>query len=65
MSDSLIQALPDLVAFVGRDGVITACLGGRRLTDRPEPELLVGRNIADTWLAPIAPDLLVLARKVR
>lgn len=63
MSDSLIQALPDLVAFVRRDGVITACLGGRRLTDRPEPELLVGRTITDTWLAPIAPRLTQMLRK--
>ncbi len=63
MSDSLIQALPDLVAFVRRDGVITACLGGRRLTDRPDPELLVGRNITETWLAPIAPRLTQMLRK--
>ena len=63
MSDSLIQALPDLVAFVRRDGVITACLGGRRLADRPAPELLVGRNIVDTWLAPVAPRLTQMLRK--
>ena len=31
LEDSLIQALPELVAFVRRDGVVLRELGGRRL----------------------------------
>jgi EAL domain-containing protein (putative c-di-GMP-specific phosphodiesterase class I)/GGDEF domain-containing protein len=49
MSDSLIQAVPDLVAFVRADGVITSHLGGRQLQGSPNPNIVAGRNLSEAW----------------
>ena len=63
MSDSLIEALPDLVTFVRRDGVITAHLGGRHLSSKPDLGQLVGRRIEEVWPEAIAQRLRHMIRK--
>ena len=49
VSDSLIQAMPDFVAFMRRDGVITHHLGGRQLQGMPNLAELVGRRLEEVW----------------
>jgi predicted signal transduction protein with EAL and GGDEF domain len=46
-SESLILAIPDLVAFVRRDGVVTHQLGGRELPFVRERSGLEGARLAD------------------
>jgi predicted signal transduction protein with EAL and GGDEF domain len=48
-ADSLIQALPDLVAFVRRNGVITRHVGGRGLPGIAASGSLEGRRLDDVW----------------
>lgn len=60
--DSLIEALPDLVAFVRRDGVVLRQLGGRRVTV-PGGGKLVGRNLAELWPEEVAAQLRQMIRR--
>jgi predicted signal transduction protein with EAL and GGDEF domain len=47
--DSLIQAMPDFVAFLRRDGVVQRHLGGRCLGIRLRGEELTGRRPEEIW----------------
>ncbi len=47
--DSLIQALPDLVTFIGRNGVITRHVGGRGLAGSDGANNLEGKRLEDVW----------------
>lgn len=59
--DSLIQALPDLVAFVGRDGTLLKVLGGRCLGLAAGE--LAGKTLADLWSDDAAKLLLMMIRR--
>jgi predicted signal transduction protein with EAL and GGDEF domain len=63
VSDSIIQALPDLVAFVRRDGLITQNLGGRQLQGMPNVAELVGRRLDEVWPEPVAKLLHQMLRR--
>jgi diguanylate cyclase len=63
IEDSLIQALPELVAFVRRDGVVLRELGGRRL-GLPASGQLAGKSIAEAWPAEVSSLLLQMIRRV-
>jgi predicted signal transduction protein with EAL and GGDEF domain len=63
LEDSLIQALPELVAFVRRDGVVLRELGGRRL-GLPANGQLTGKSISEVWPAEISSLLLQMIRRV-
>jgi predicted signal transduction protein with EAL and GGDEF domain len=60
--DSLIQALPELVAFIRRDGTILRELGGRRLGLTADGTL-AGKSVSDLWPEDIAAGLLQRVRK--
>jgi predicted signal transduction protein with EAL and GGDEF domain len=60
--DSLIQALPELVAFVRRDGTVVRELGGRRLGLTIDGGL-VGKTLNDLWPESVAALLLQLIRR--
>lgn len=47
--DSLIEAMPDFVAFLGRDGVVLRHLGGRHLGIRSTDQPLAGRRPEEIW----------------
>lgn len=47
--DSLIEAMPDFVAFLGRDGVVLRHLGGRHLGIRSAEQALAGRHPEEIW----------------
>jgi predicted signal transduction protein with EAL and GGDEF domain len=47
--DSLIEAMPDFVAFLGRDGVVLRHLGGRHLGIRSADQPLAGRHPEELW----------------
>ncbi|MEZ5458319.1 MAG: EAL domain-containing protein [Steroidobacteraceae bacterium] len=47
--DSLIEAMPDFVAFLGRDGVVLRHLGGRHLGIRSADQPLAGRRPEEIW----------------
>jgi predicted signal transduction protein with EAL and GGDEF domain len=61
-NDSLIQALPDLAAFVRRDGTVLKVLGGRRLglTDAGD---FAGKALGDLWPDDVAKLLLQMIRR--
>jgi len=61
-SDSLIQALPELVAFIRRDGTILRELGGRRLGLTLDGALS-GKNLRDLWPEEVVAGLLQRVRK--
>lgn len=60
--DSLIRALPDLAAFVRRDGTVLGTLGGRGMV-LPRGADLEGRRLADAWPEDVAGLLLRLVRR--
>ena len=60
--DSLIQAMPDWLAFVRRDGTVQRQLGGRRLC-LPDVAANTGESLANAWSAEIAADLLPLIQR--
>jgi predicted signal transduction protein with EAL and GGDEF domain len=60
-STTLIEALPDLVAFVRRDGVVLEQLGGRRVT-LPGGGAMTGRRLQEVWPGDAAE---LLGRTVR
>ncbi|MGO9994514.1 MAG: EAL domain-containing protein [Steroidobacteraceae bacterium] len=62
IDDSLIQALPELVAFVRRDGTVVRELGGRRLGLTLDGDL-AGRTLNDLWPQDVAALLLQMIRR--
>lgn len=60
--DSLIQALPDLVLFVRRDGVVLQELGGRGL-GLPARGQLVGQKLTEVWPENVAALLLQMTHR--
>jgi len=60
--DSLIQAMPDLVAFLRPDGLITHHLGGRQVPFIRGSGSLAGRRLDDVFQPQVA---VLLARLVR
>ncbi len=60
--DSLIEAVPDFVAFVRRDGVVLRHLGGRRVL--PEgARSATGRALAAIWPEPVGGQLRLALRR--
>ncbi len=64
IDDSLIAAVPDLVAFIDRNGVILKCVGGRDIEALQADEAIQGKRLADLWSADAADLLLRLIRRV-
>ena len=62
-SDSLIQAIPDLAAFVGPDGLISDHIGGCDLPLMLDQEPLVGRRFAQAMQPEVAALLMRLVRR--
>jgi len=62
-SDSLIQALPDLIVRLTREGVILAIQGGRAVGTLRPPEPCLGQNIDTIWPKAVAMLVRQLARK--
>lgn len=63
ISDSLIQALPDLTLVVRSDGIIVGNLGGKRLGIASEPGELIGTSLRQIWTEDIANHLNLLVRR--
>jgi EAL domain-containing protein (putative c-di-GMP-specific phosphodiesterase class I)/GGDEF domain-containing protein len=63
VSDSLIQALPDLTIVVRSDGVIVGNIGGKRLGIAGEPGELIGSSLRQIWTEDIANHLSRLVRR--
>jgi predicted signal transduction protein with EAL and GGDEF domain len=61
--DSLIEAMPDLVAFLGRDGVVLRHLGGRLLGVRCADQPLAGRSPDEIWDAETGARIRQLVRR--
>jgi EAL domain-containing protein (putative c-di-GMP-specific phosphodiesterase class I)/GGDEF domain-containing protein len=61
--DSLIQALPDLVVGVRRDGVILAVSGGSAVADLKPPVGSIGKHVSAVWSPAIGQLLTQLTRK--
>jgi predicted signal transduction protein with EAL and GGDEF domain len=61
--DSLIAALPDLIAFVRRNGVITRHVGGRGLAGTAAGGSLEGRRLDEVWGEQAAQLLLQMVRR--
>lgn len=62
-NDSLIHALPDLVTFIRRNGVITRHLGGRGLAGLGDGESLEGRRLDEVWGESASRVLLQMVRR--
>ena len=62
VSDSLIQALPDLTLVVRSDGVVVNNIGGQRL-GIAEPGELIGTSLRQIWTEEIANHLCMLVRR--
>jgi EAL domain-containing protein (putative c-di-GMP-specific phosphodiesterase class I)/GGDEF domain-containing protein len=62
-SDSLIQALPDLIVRLSRDGVVLAMQGGQSVGSLRPPEPSVGKRAEEIWPMPVATLVRQLARK--
>jgi EAL domain-containing protein (putative c-di-GMP-specific phosphodiesterase class I)/GGDEF domain-containing protein len=63
LSDSLIQALPDLTLVVRSDGIIVGNIGGKRLGIAGEPGELIGTSLREIWTEDIADHLNLLVRR--
>src|SRR6516165_1285085 len=61
-SDSLLEALPDLVVLARRDGVVLHCAGGRS-TERLRPRDASGQRFEALWPRHVAELLQHLTRK--
>jgi predicted signal transduction protein with EAL and GGDEF domain len=60
--DSLVEAVPDFIAFVRRDGVVLRHLGGRRVL--PEgARSATGRGLGAIWPEPVGGQLRVALRR--
>jgi predicted signal transduction protein with EAL and GGDEF domain len=62
LSDTFIQALPDLTLVVRRDGMILSNLGGRELEIPSAPGSLQGKTIGELWSADAAAELTRMVR---
>jgi predicted signal transduction protein with EAL and GGDEF domain len=62
-ADSLIQALPDLVIGVRRDGVILALNVGSGVDELKPAGQSIGRNVTDVWPEAVAALVKQLTRK--
>ena len=61
-SESLLEALPDLIVLAKRDGIVLHC-GGGRSTERLRPRAAAGQRFESLWPAHIAELLKHLTRK--
>src|SRR2546430_9286082 len=60
--EALISAIPDLVAFIRRDGVILNHLGGRTAGGLGDLSRIDGQHVDAVWPQPVASVLLLLTR---
>lgn len=63
LSDTMIDALPDLTLVVRRDGLILSNLGGREIGAATQPGTLRGTGLTGLWPANIAVGLNELIRR--
>jgi predicted signal transduction protein with EAL and GGDEF domain len=63
LSDTFVQALPDLSFVVSRDGTILANIGGREFGVPASPGTLCGKRLTEVWSATTAAELARLARR--
>jgi diguanylate cyclase len=61
--EALIGALPDLVAFIRRDGVVLDHLGGRSVPGLGNLSRIDGQHVETIWPAPLASLLVQLTRR--
>ncbi|HPF26347.1 MAG TPA: GGDEF domain-containing phosphodiesterase [Steroidobacteraceae bacterium] len=61
--DSLIAAVPDLVAFIDRTGTIVKYVGGRDIEALQGTLQVQGKLLADLWTPPTADLLLRMVRR--
>jgi predicted signal transduction protein with EAL and GGDEF domain len=61
--DSLIHALPDLVTFIRRNGVILRHLGGRGLKGLADGESLEGRRVEEVWGPEAGQQVMQMVRR--
>jgi len=61
--EALISAIPDLVAFIRRDGVILNHLGGRTAGGLGDLSRIDGQHVDAVWPQPVASVLLLLTRR--
>jgi EAL domain-containing protein (putative c-di-GMP-specific phosphodiesterase class I)/GGDEF domain-containing protein len=59
----LIDALPDLVMLMRRDGVILSHMGGRAVTAIKPPANAAGKRLSLVWPEPLAGMIMQLARR--
>ena len=64
LHEAPLQALPDLVLVVHRNGTVLTCLGGRHLGEASMPQDLAGRALDTIWPESIASRLMQLVRRV-
>ena len=62
-ADVLIQALPDLVVLVRRDGIVLDCGGGHAVPGLQPARDVTGEHLEAVWLPPVAQLLKQLTRK--
>jgi predicted signal transduction protein with EAL and GGDEF domain len=63
LSDTFINALPDLTLVVRRDGLIMSNLGGRELGVAKPPGALSGTLLRELWTDEVAVELAKLIRR--
>jgi predicted signal transduction protein with EAL and GGDEF domain len=63
LSDTFVQALPDLTIVVRRDGVILANLGGHEFGVATRPGALSERRLEDVWSPKVATEIAQLCRR--
>ncbi len=65
MADSLLEALPDLIVLVQREGVVIACGGGGGVgrLRTIDPAAQAGERLEDVWPAAVAKIIKQLIRK--
>ena len=59
----LIDALPDLVMLMRRDGVILSHMGGRAVASIKPPANAAGKRLSSVWPEPLAGMIMQLARR--
>jgi predicted signal transduction protein with EAL and GGDEF domain len=62
MADSLLEALPDLIVLVRREGTVMACAGGGGV-GRLQCAAAAGQHVEAIWPAPVAQLLKQLIRR--
>ncbi len=62
MAEPLLEALPDLIVLVRREGTVIACEGGGAV-GRLKPADPAGQHLESLWPAPVAELLKQLIRK--